>query len=155
MEYIRTTGRPAPCFLCALPKKKQDRDNLIVFRGRTGFVILNRFPYNNGHILVAPYAHKAELEDLDEAETLELMRLAVRAKQALTAELHPQGFNLGVNLGRAAGAGLPGHVHLHLVPRWNGDTNFMPVIGDTKVLPLTLRQTWDFLSKRMMRGKGR
>ncbi|MBI2920430.1 MAG: HIT domain-containing protein [Planctomycetes bacterium] len=149
MEYIKHAAEPQPCFLCALPKQKKDRKNLILFRGKTGFVILNRFPYNNGHLLVAPYRHAADLGKLTDAEVVELVRMTSRAQKAMKRVMRPHGFNVGVNLGRAAGAGLPGHVHLHLVPRWNGDTNFMPVLGDTKVLPLTLRQTWDLLSPHL------
>lgn len=150
MEYIKASASkdPGPCFLCDLPRLKQDRENLILHRGRKGFVILNRFPYNNGHLLVAPYRHVAGMEDLKDAEVTEIWRLADRARGVLDGEMQPQGYNLGINLGRAAGAGLPGHIHLHLVPRWNGDTNFMPILGDTKVLPLTLLQTWDLLARK-------
>ena len=147
MAYIKSAEKDTACFLCALPKQKKDRENLILFRGRTCFVILNKFPYNNGHLLVAPYRHVAEIEEMTDAEALEVMRLTGRAKVAIQKAMAPHGYNLGVNLGRAAGAGLPGHVHQHLVPRWNGDSNFMPIIGETKVLPLTLAESWDMLAK--------
>ncbi|MCE9583264.1 MAG: HIT domain-containing protein [Planctomycetes bacterium] len=145
MAYIKDAGKDSACFLCSLPKSKKDRENLILYRGKTCFVILNKFPYNNGHLLVSPYRHVGEIEEMTDAESLELMKLTGRAKKAIQRAMNPNGFNLGVNLGRAAGAGLPGHVHMHLVPRWNGDCNFMPVLGETKVLPLTLLETWDML----------
>ncbi|KAF0240695.1 MAG: hit family [Planctomycetota bacterium] len=149
MAYIKEAEKGEACFLCGLPKQKKDRENLILKRGKSCFVILNKYPYNNGHLLVAPYRHVADIEKLTNAESLELMRLTGRAKVALDRAMKPHGYNVGVNLGRAAGAGLPGHVHLHVVPRWNGDTNFMPLLGDTKVLPLTLAESWEMLARRL------
>lgn len=146
MAYIKHAEETGDCFLCSLPKQKKDRANLILKRGKTCFAILNKYPYNNGHLLVSPYRHVADIEKLTDAEALELMRLTGAMKQAMDRAMKPHGYNVGVNLGRAAGAGLPGHVHLHVVPRWNGDTNFMPLLGDTKVLPLTLAETWDLLT---------
>jgi ATP adenylyltransferase len=160
LEYIKSAGKDTRCFLCALPRLKNDRQNLILARGRLCLVMLNKYPYNNGHLLVAPYRHVADPGRLTDAEALELWRLAALAMRALDRTVRPHGYNLGINLGRPAGAGLPGHLHLHLVPRWSGDVNFMPVVGDTKVLPLTLLQTWDMLAPAMdgaevMRKRGR
>lgn len=144
------------CFLCAYPKQKKDRKNLLVRRGTHCFSILNRYPYNCGHLMIAPYAHKGDLSELDEPEVLELHALAVEMKSLLDRTLKPHGHNLGINLGRVAGAGVPGHLHLHVVPRWNGDTNFMPVLARTKVLPLSLHDLYDQLQKaRPLQKKSR
>jgi ATP adenylyltransferase len=131
--------RPRCVFCCKLEEAETEH---VLYRGELVFVILNKFPYNNGHILVVPIAHVASIEDLPPAALTELMLLTNRSLAALRATYHPDGFNLGVNLGRAAGAGIAAHVHLHIVPRWNGDTNFMPVVGETRVLPETLDQTF-------------
>jgi ATP adenylyltransferase len=147
MAFIKTAHLDQGCFLCDTPRSKKDRENLIMKRGKKCFVILNKYPYNNGHVLVAPYRHVADLEKLTDAEALEMMRLTGASKLALDRAMKPHGYNVGFNLGRAAGAGVPGHVHLHVVPRWNGDTNFMPVIGETKVLPLTLGESWDMVAR--------
>ena len=149
MAFIKTAHLEKGCFLCDLPKSKKDRDNLILKRGKKCYVILNKYPYNNGHLLVAPYRHIADIEKLSDAEALEMMRLTGASKLALDRTMHPHGYNVGVNLGRAAGAGVPGHVHLHVVPRWNGDTNFMPILGETKLMPLTLLESYDMLAKRL------
>ncbi|HKT80149.1 MAG TPA: HIT domain-containing protein [Vicinamibacterales bacterium] len=117
------------------------KDSLVVFRGEHTFVILNRYPYNNGHVLVAPYRHVAALSSLSAAELTELMRLTRNAEVALTEAYQPHGINLGMNLGRPAGAGIADHLHMHLVPRWNGDTSFMSVVGNVRVLPEELSQT--------------
>jgi ATP adenylyltransferase len=141
--------RPA-CFLCAKPADSlgADRENLVLFRGQWAYVLLNLFPYNSGHLMVAPYAHQGDLPALPEADAAELFALVRRAVAVLREEYHPEGFNVGMNLGQVAGAGVPDHLHLHVVPRWSGDTNFMPVLGDTKVLPETLAQTYDRLRPR-------
>ncbi len=123
------------CIFCDKAAQDDDTANLLVHRGVHAFVLLNLFPYNNGHLMVAPYQHTASLADLDDATTLELMTLAKQAQSALGRAFHPEGYNLGMNLGTVAGAGIADHLHLHVVPRWNGDTNFMPVLADVKVLP--------------------
>lgn len=123
------------CIFCDKAAQDNDVGNLIVYRGVHVFVLLNLFPYNNGHLMVAPYRHTSNLNDLDDAATLELLTLAKQAQAALHAAFHPEAYNLGMNLGRVAGAGIADHLHLHIVPRWNGDTNFMPVLADVKVLP--------------------
>lgn len=141
MEYIvgLTGDDPGGCFLCrygATPA--DDAANLVLWRTPNSLVLLNRFPYNNGHILVAPTLHEAEPERLSDTVLLELSRRICDVKRVLAAALNAQGFNIGMNLGRCAGAGLPEHLHWHIVPRWNGDTNFMAVIGDARVIPQAL-----------------
>lgn len=135
------------CFLCRGLAEDDDRVNLIVLRTDLAVVVLNRFPYNNGHLLVCPLAHKSGLEDLTDAESLELQHLLTRTMASLRRLISPDGFNVGLNLGRVAGAGLPGHVHWHVVPRWNGDTNFMPVLTDTKVIVQSLDSLYDVLKQ--------
>jgi ATP adenylyltransferase len=130
------------CIFCLKPKQKGDAKNLILLRGREAFVIMNLYPYNNGHLMVAPYRHIGDLGKLSDSELLEMMNLARRCQRAMAATMRPDGFNLGFNLGRTAGAGIADHVHLHLVPRWNGDTNFMPVLAGTKVVSEGLAQTY-------------
>ncbi len=143
MDYIRAPGDRDGCFLCrALASGADDRTHHVVLRGKRCGALLNRYPYNNGHLLIAPVRHIAELRDLDAAERLELMDLLDRAIELLRCAMRPDGFNAGLNLGRVAGAGLESHLHLHLVPRWNGDTNFMPVTAATKVIPQALDDLW-------------
>lgn len=137
MEYIRSLAGPAEkCFLCRCREEPgHDEANLVVWRGRRTLAVLNRFPYTGGHCLVAPYEHVPDLTDLP-AETLaEMMEMLRDLQQTLRHALRPDGFNVGINLGRCAGAGLPGHIHAHIVPRWEGDTNFMPVFGNVHVVP--------------------
>jgi len=133
--------QPEGCLFCTKPAQGDDEEQLIVLRGERCFVLLNLYPYNNGHVMIAPYRHVGSLPDLTAEEGAEMIALAQRMVRALAHAYHPDGYNLGMNLGRAAGAGVPDHLHLHVVPRWNGDTNFMPVIGETKVLPETLQGT--------------
>ncbi|HEV8338315.1 MAG TPA: HIT domain-containing protein [bacterium] len=134
------------CFLCEAPAGDDDRTRLLLHRSRRVYIVLNSFPYNTGHLMVAPFRHVATLEDLDAEERLDLMDTAALAVSVLQSALAPDGFNLGVNLGRAAGAGLEGHLHLHVVPRWVGDVNFMPVLGDAKVIPEHLGATYNKLA---------
>jgi len=134
LEYIGSADEQEGCFLCEAPSRPAE-EALMVHAGERAFVVLNRFPYASGHLLVAPRRHVGAFEELEDAETLEIHRLAAQGLAALGGVYGPQGFNLGWNLGRAAGAGVPDHVHLHVVPRWSGDTNFMPVLADVKVLP--------------------
>lgn len=140
LEYVANADEQPGCFLCAEAAGEME-ESLVVHRGETAFALLNKFPYSSGHLLVAPYDHLGELADLGEATVLELHRLALAGIEALRATYDPAGFNLGWNLGRDAGAGVVDHVHLHVVPRWAGDTSFMPVLGDTKVLPEHLLAT--------------
>jgi ATP adenylyltransferase len=150
LSYIVTTKDHdlEGCFLCRYAADpRTDRENLVVSRGKRTLTVLNRFPYNNGHLLVAPLAHKAGLDELDDEELLEGMQ----ALQAMTAlirrRMSAEGFNLGLNIGRIAGAGLPGHLHWHLVPRWSGDTNFMPVLSNVNVIPQSLEALYELLTK--------
>ncbi|HYM50577.1 MAG TPA: HIT domain-containing protein [Candidatus Limnocylindrales bacterium] len=143
MEFIERE-RPSGCFFCAAASVPADREaeHLVLWRTERALALMNRYPYNNGHLMVAPHAHLADLEDLDEATSGELMALTQRSLRALRHALRPEGFNVGVNLGRVAGAGVTDHVHQHVVPRWNGDTNFMPVLGEVKVMSEHLRVTY-------------
>jgi ATP adenylyltransferase len=150
MAYVEVS-QPTGCIFCEKPAQEADRENLILHRGETAFVILNAFPYNNGHLMVAPYRHTADLESLTAEECAEVMALAQWCTRLLRAAFRPDGFNLGMNLSRIAGAGIADHLHLHLVPRWSGDTNFMPVIGETKVLPDSLEQTYAKLREAIER----
>jgi ATP adenylyltransferase len=140
LEYIRSAGEQESCIFCAA-LDRPDEEGLVVARGAHAFVLLNRFPYSSGHLLVAPVRHTGEFDSLDDAEVLELHRLASQGMAALAETYKPEGYNLGWNLGRVAGAGVLDHVHLHVVPRWGGDTNFMPVLADVKVLPEHLAET--------------
>ena len=140
LEYIETADEGEGCFLCAA-LSLDDEDALVVHRGRDVIVVLNRFPYSSGHLLVAPNRHEGDFAALSDEEVLEVHRSAEQGLGALSQVYAPQGYNLGWNLGRIAGAGLPGHVHLHVVPRWSGDTSFMPVLADVKVLPEHLLAT--------------
>jgi ATP adenylyltransferase len=144
MEYL-TAPKVEGCIFCRAAEGKDDRENLVLWRGERGFLILNRYPYNNGHLMVVPYVHVPSLEDLDPLTLTELMALLKQALAALREAMGPEGFNIGANLGRVAGAGVEDHVHLHIVPRWTGDTNFMPIIGDMRVIPQTWLQTYDEL----------
>ncbi len=141
LDYIKGP-KAGECIFCVKPSEDDDESNYVVHRGEQCFVILNAFPYNNGHVMVAPFEHVASLEDLGEPALLEMMTLTQRLMAALRAVYGPEGFNVGANLGSAAGAGVRDHVHLHVVPRWSGDTNFMPVIGSTRVLPESLADSY-------------
>ena len=140
MEYIKQADEEDGCVFCRAVEAG-DEDGLVVHRGERAFVLLNKFPYSSGHLMAAPYRHVGEIADLDDAEVLELHRLAEGGMAALAEVYAPQGYNLGWNLGRIAGAGILDHVHLHVVPRWAGDTNFMPVLADVKVIPEHLAET--------------
>jgi ATP adenylyltransferase len=153
LSYV-TVAKPGPgdCFICAAGASTEDRANHVVLRTEHALVILNRFPYNNGHLLVCPRAHKAHLAELTDAEALDLQRALARMTGALDETMRPDGYNVGLNLGRAAGAGLPGHLHWHLVPRWNGDTNFMPVLADVRVIVQSLDALYDLLAAKLAGG---
>lgn len=144
IAYIRlfSSKEDKGCFLCRAASDCRDEENLVVFRGKTCFVILNRYPYNNGHLMVAPYRHTNNFLDLSDEEALEIVNLLKFSIRALREEYGPDGFNIGLNLGKVAGAGLEAHIHFHIVPRWIGDTNFMKVLSDTKVIPESLEDSW-------------
>jgi ATP adenylyltransferase len=147
MEYITEVPRPG-CLFCRVIEDPDDADAaLVVWRPDHAIVLLNKYPYNPGHVMVAPHAHVGGLEDLDDVQTADLMRALKRTITVLKALLKPEGLNIGANIGRVAGAGMPDHVHLHVVPRWNGDTNFMPVLGEVKVINEHLTQTAAKLSE--------
>lgn len=147
MEYINKAPEETECFLCQKPLENDDVSNLILYRGKSNFIILNVYPYNTGHLMVAPYRHIGDPSLLTEAEGTEHLEMVKLALRVLKQVMSPEGFNIGMNLGRAAGAGVADHIHTHIVPRWQGDTNFMPTIADTKVLPESLSATYQKLKQ--------
>lgn len=150
LKRITRDKNPGACFFCdyvATPRK--DKKNLVVLRGKTCMVVLNRYPYAGGHLLIAPLAHKSELELLTPAERAEIFDQLIRCQRLLERLMHPHGFNIGINLGRAAGAGVPGHLHFHIVPRWNGDHNFMTSVSGVKVIPQALEELHAELQKAL------
>ena len=152
IEYIRS-AKTKECIFCQKCNEKRDSQNHILFRGKANFVILNAYPYNPGHLMVAPYRHLADLDSLSDDELFEHFDLVRRSAGALTEAYKPAGFNIGINLGRIAGAGVEGHVHTHIVPRWSGDTNFISVVCDTRVIPEALDSTYAQLADKMARWK--
>ena len=144
MKYIGEIGtkQPEGCIFCLKPLEQNDEENLVLYRSANAFVMMNAFPYNNGHLMVAPYKHVADLTGLEDEDLLDMMRLTRLSTQILIASAFPHGFNIGINMGQTAGAGIADHIHLHIVPRWSGDTNYMPVVADTKVLPEALAETY-------------
>ena len=147
LAYVKDAAKDIEeeCIFCAKPAQDDDEANLIVHRGERSFVILNLFPYTNGHLMVAPYAHLGRLQELGSETLTEMMELAQRAMNRLEQVYDPHGYNVGFNQGRVAGAGVEHHIHMHVVPRWGGDTNFMPVIADTKVMPQSIEQSYEAL----------
>lgn len=142
MEYIENHNKEEGCVFCEAQAKADSAENLIAFRGERAFVILNRYPYTSGHLMVIPFVHKPNLEDLDPPTRAEMMELTTRCTTILKSIYNSQGFNIGVNIGEAAGAGVKEHVHIHIVPRWKGDTNFMSSLGETRVIPEDLEVTY-------------
>ncbi len=142
MEYIENHGKEEGCVFCIAQALDDGPANLIVQRGRLAYVILNRYPYTSGHVMVVPFEHQATLEELDPATRSEMMELTSRAMTVLRKIYNPEAFNLGANIGEAAGAGVKEHFHIHIVPRWKGDTNFMSALASTRVLPEALEETW-------------
>jgi ATP adenylyltransferase len=151
MDYIRSLNKPEGngCFLCAAAAAtpEDQRQRLVLWSSDHCVIVINRFPYTNGHLLIAPKAHKAELDELSAEELLDFQNQTIAAIGLLRRAMSPQGFNVGINLGRCAGAGLPGHLHQHVVPRWGGDTNFMSVVGEVRVVPQAMDQLWEELTK--------
>ncbi len=135
------------CIFCNAQSSKDDRKSGVLFRGKFAFVIMNKYPYNNGHIMIAPYNHTGDFGELSEEEMLEMSTLMQKWQKVIKKAMKPEGFNIGMNLGRIAGAGFEKHLHYHLVPRWSGDTNFMPIIGQTKVVPMSVDDAYDLLLK--------
>jgi len=145
MAFIKKKKSKAACFLCEMAKGKNTK--FLIWKGKYSMVVMNIYPYNNGHLMVAPVKHKKDINLLDEKESGEIFSAVKKSIQILKKTMKPEGFNVGINLGKCAGAGLAGHMHIHIVPRWNGDTNFMPVISSTKIIPQSLEQLSDILKK--------
>lgn len=145
IEYIKAE-KPSGCILCEKPKENKDKENYILYRGKQNYVMLNAYPYNPGHLLIAPYRHTGSLEELTEAERNEHYELVSRSIAVLKKVMCPEGFNIGANLGKVAGAGIDDHFHTHVVPRWQGDNNFMPVLGEVRVVPQALADTYEALA---------
>ncbi|MBI1806476.1 MAG: HIT domain-containing protein [Ignavibacteria bacterium] len=152
-QYIKTFSQPnttkAKCVLCAAYKDKKDNEHFIVTRGKHCFVIMNLFPYNSGHVMIVPYRHVPSLTNLTDKEMTEAMKFLQKMIKALQKVSHPEGFNIGSNIGRSAGAGIDHHIHFHIVPRWNGDTNFMPTLADTKMISEDMKETLMKLRKAL------
>lgn len=146
MRYITDTDKPGECIFCGYPKMRDGLENLIVARGMTAFVILNRFPYTSGHLMVVPYQHAASIEELTAEVRSELMEMVNETLGVLRKVYQPEGFNIGINTGSAAGAGIAEHAHIHIVPRWAGDTNFMTTTGETRVIPEDMEVTYKRIS---------
>lgn len=154
LSYVAAPKEKPPtagddCFICRVTASTDDRANLVVHRTELAVVVLNCFPYNNGHLLVCPRTHTARLADLTTEEVLDIQLTLRKMVGVLERRMNPDGFNIGLNLGRAAGAGVPGHLHWHIVPRWNGDTNFMPVVADTRVIPQALAALYDLVTAEL------
>lgn len=152
MSYIKSSKeKKEDCIFCTKPRENRDEENLILKRGKHAFIVMNKYPYNNGHVMVAPYRHVPSFIDLTDEESLEIMKLISLSLRVIKDAMNPDGFNVGANLGKVAGAGIEDHVHIHIVPRWLGDTNFMPVISNTKVMPELIEETYrklfDIISK--------
>jgi ATP adenylyltransferase len=144
---FRDTAKDTTCLFCRVAKERRDKNNLVLWRGKHCFMMMNLFPYNSGHLMIVPYRHTAKLASLSDETYVEVMRATAMGMHALGMVSGPHGFNLGANVGRVAGAGIDKHLHFHVVPRWNGDTNFMPVISDAKLISEDLRKTWARLKK--------
>lgn len=143
MKYIdKSNKEKIDCIFCEFIKEREDEKRLILYRGKKAFVMFNAFPYNPGHLMVAPYRHTGNYDELNQEEILEINLLVQKCLKVLKKTMDPHGFNIGINMGKVAGAGFEGHVHVHIVPRWEGDTNFMPVVGETKVIPEALDVTY-------------
>jgi ATP adenylyltransferase len=151
MEYIES-NKEEGCVFCSAQEMEDSAKNLIAFRGEHAYVILNRYPYTSGHLMVVPFDHKPHLEALDAQTRAEMMELTSRCMTALRKIYHPEAFNMGANIGESAGAGVKSHVHIHIVPRWQGDTNFMTVVGDTRVLPEAIEITYERVRNGFLEG---
>ena len=153
MEYI-SKGKEEGCFICKAATQRPSPRNLVLKKYKNVLIVMNRFPYNTGHLMIAPISHKGEMESLSDDERKELMIALVDSIKVLKKTMSPQGFNVGINLGRVAGAGLEDHLHIHIVPRWSGDTNFMPIFSETKVIPQHLLATYKLLKEGFERCSG-
>lgn len=148
MKYVTDTSNPDGCVFCTAPAQADDAKNLIVHRGKDCYAILNRYPYTSGHLMVLPFAHTASIEQLTPEVRSELIEMVNHAIGVLRAMYHPDGFNVGINMGEAAGAGIADHAHIHIVPRWAGDTSFISTVGETRVIPEELSVTWQRIRDR-------
>lgn len=146
MEYI-LGEKESGCIFCTRINQDSDKENLILSRGKNNFVIMNKYPYNNGHLMVVPNRHTSEFDSLSDPEKLEMMNLVSKSMNVLKKTVNPDGFNVGMNIGKIAGAGIDDHLHFHIVPRWAADTNFMPVVGQTKIISEDLGETWERLKE--------
>jgi ATP adenylyltransferase len=152
-KYIKNTSKENKCFICEASKNDDKPENLVIYKDETIIILLNKYPYNNGHLMVAPIRHVKNLEELNEIESNKLWSGIILAKKALDESYKPHGYNIGINLGKAAGAGLEDHLHIHIVPRWIGDTNYMPIIAATKVMPQLLEESWQELKETIKKIK--
>ncbi|HUT80521.1 MAG TPA: HIT domain-containing protein [Candidatus Bathyarchaeia archaeon] len=150
LEYIKQPKENS-CFICDIIKDKpeKDRENLILYRGKKAIILINKFPYISGHLMVAPLMHTADISDIPKETSDELWGLTIEAVELLKRAINPEGFNIGMNLGKVSGAGLKTHIHIHIVPRWSGDTNFMPILGDTRIISQALEDTYDLLKNQL------
>lgn len=153
MKYILSAGGEKGCVLCECAKGEDDRSHLVLYRSNHCYIVMNRFPYNNGHLMVVPYRHVADIESLSDEEICDLIFTVRLGVKALREALSPHGFNIGINLGRVAGAGIADHLHFHIVPRWEGDTNYITVVGKTKVIPEALESTYEKLLPHFPKGE--
>ena len=154
IESFSNEEKSENCLFCEKAKEDENEKNLVLLKGKTCYIIMNRFPYNSGHLMIVPYKHTANITDLSDEENLDLMNMLKKSINALNKALKPHGFNIGINLGRVSGAGIAEHIHLHIVPRWNGDTNFMPVLSETKVISELLEDTYKKI-KEALESQGR
>lgn len=145
LQYVINAGEDEGCIFCTKPKQDNDRDNLILYRSHHAFIIMNLYPYNNGHLMIVPYQHAQDLDGIADDVLTDLITLTRKAQNIMKQVFAAQGFNIGINVGKAAGAGIDEHIHIHIVPRWAGDTNFMPVLGDIKVIPQHIWAAYDLL----------
>src|SRR5437867_867559 len=153
IESFKPGNKPdEECLFCRVVKENRDKENYLVHRGKKGFIIMNLYPYNSGHLMIAPYKHVGKLNELNDEEVLDCMNLVNLGCKLLDESIFPQGYNIGMNVGRTAGAGIEDHVHFHIVPRWNGDTNFMPVLNDVKVVSEMMEQTYEKLRAALDRA---
>lgn len=146
---FRSARSRGGCLFCRIAKGRQDEKNLVVWRGKHCYLVMNLYPYNSGHLMVVPYLHTSDISSISDEVNVEIMQAAVKGIKALVSVSGPQGFNFGANLGRAAGAGIDEHIHFHVVPRWSGDTNFMPVLSDVKLISEDFKRTWKMLVKAL------
>jgi ATP adenylyltransferase len=153
MEYIENNDKEEGCVFCTAQAVDDGTENLIAYRGERAYVILNRYPYTSGHLMVNPYDHKSRLDELDPETRAEMMELTSECTTVLKNIYKPQGFNVGVNMGEAAGAGVLGHIHIHIVPRWAGDTNFMSAVGQTRVIPEALEDTYERVKNEFQKNR--